>query len=145
MEELVRVAKTLRTEHDFCGYIHLKTIPDASQELIDEAGRWLARGLPVLAFAEALFDKAPAAPDRTDAAAVLGRIAAGAALGAYVLRPSRILGAIVGGAAAAAATYVSFAVRSVATRRGRSPGMVAGLLEDGLVATAGSRLAHALP
>jgi predicted DNA-binding helix-hairpin-helix protein len=29
MEQLVRVAKLLREEHDFRGYIHLKTIPDA--------------------------------------------------------------------------------------------------------------------
>jgi predicted DNA-binding helix-hairpin-helix protein len=38
MERLVRVAKKLRTEHKFNGYIHLKTIPGASQELIREAG-----------------------------------------------------------------------------------------------------------
>ncbi|HVF40810.1 MAG TPA: putative DNA modification/repair radical SAM protein [Gemmatimonadaceae bacterium] len=43
MEHLVRVAKTLRVEHGFQGYIHLKTIPEASQELIDEAGRWADR------------------------------------------------------------------------------------------------------
>jgi predicted DNA-binding helix-hairpin-helix protein len=29
MEQLVRVARTLRTTHDFQGYIHLKTIPHA--------------------------------------------------------------------------------------------------------------------
>ena len=29
----------LREEHDFRGYIHLKTIPDAAPELIEEAGR----------------------------------------------------------------------------------------------------------
>lgn len=38
MEQLVRVAKTLRQDHDFRGYIHLKTIPDAAPELIAEAG-----------------------------------------------------------------------------------------------------------
>ena len=43
MEQLVRVAKTLRTEHGFAGYIHLKTIPEASPELIAEAGRWADR------------------------------------------------------------------------------------------------------
>ncbi|KAG9592612.1 hypothetical protein KCV01_g11033, partial [Aureobasidium melanogenum] len=43
MEQLVRVARTLRTEHRFGGYIHLKTIPDASPELIDAAGRWADR------------------------------------------------------------------------------------------------------
>jgi putative DNA modification/repair radical SAM protein len=39
MEEIVRVARSLRQEHDFRGYIHLKAIPGASQDLIDEAGR----------------------------------------------------------------------------------------------------------
>ncbi|WP_414674472.1 putative DNA modification/repair radical SAM protein [Luteibacter sp.] len=43
MEQLVRVARTLRTEHRFAGYIHLKTIPDAAPELIDAAGRWADR------------------------------------------------------------------------------------------------------
>ena len=43
MEQLVRVARTLRTEHQFAGYIHLKTIPEASPELIIEAGRWADR------------------------------------------------------------------------------------------------------
>ncbi|MFN7174952.1 MAG: putative DNA modification/repair radical SAM protein [Thermaurantiacus tibetensis] len=43
MEELVRVARTLREEHDFRGYIHLKTIPDASPELVREAGLYADR------------------------------------------------------------------------------------------------------
>jgi predicted DNA-binding helix-hairpin-helix protein len=43
MERLVRVARTLRTAHDFQGYIHLKTIPHASPELLAEAGRWADR------------------------------------------------------------------------------------------------------
>ena len=32
MEQLIRVAKLLRQEHQFRGYIHLKTIPDAAPE-----------------------------------------------------------------------------------------------------------------
>ena len=43
MEDLVRVAKALRTEHDFRGYIHLKTIPGASEDLVAEAGRYADR------------------------------------------------------------------------------------------------------
>jgi predicted DNA-binding helix-hairpin-helix protein len=38
MEEMVRVAKSLRLDHDFRGYIHLKLIPEASPELAAEAG-----------------------------------------------------------------------------------------------------------
>jgi putative DNA modification/repair radical SAM protein len=43
MEQLVRVARTLREQHDFRGYIHLKTIPDASPELLAAAGRYADR------------------------------------------------------------------------------------------------------
>ena len=38
MEQIVEVARILREEHDFRGYIHLKTIPDADPELIYAAG-----------------------------------------------------------------------------------------------------------
>ncbi len=43
MEQLVRVAKELRTVHDFRGYIHLKTIPDADPALIEQAGLYADR------------------------------------------------------------------------------------------------------
>src|SRR5262245_28470672 len=43
MADLVRVAKCLREEHAFHGYIHLKTIPGASPELLAEAGRYADR------------------------------------------------------------------------------------------------------
>jgi putative DNA modification/repair radical SAM protein len=39
MEQLVEVARSLRDDHDFRGYIHLKTIPDADPELVAAAGR----------------------------------------------------------------------------------------------------------
>ena len=43
MERLVRVAKDLRTVHRFNGYIHLKSIPGSSQELVHEAGLYADR------------------------------------------------------------------------------------------------------
>jgi putative DNA modification/repair radical SAM protein len=43
MEQVNKVARTLREVHQFRGYIHLKTIPEASPELIAEAGRWADR------------------------------------------------------------------------------------------------------
>ena len=43
MERLVRVAKKLRTEHNFNGYIHLKTIPGCSDELMSQAGAYANR------------------------------------------------------------------------------------------------------
>ena len=43
MERLVEVARCLREDHRFAGYIHLKTIPDASPELLAAAGRYADR------------------------------------------------------------------------------------------------------
>lgn len=43
MERLMRIAKKLRTEHGFNGYIHLKAIPGASPELLKEAGLYADR------------------------------------------------------------------------------------------------------
>ncbi|MEO5754586.1 MAG: putative DNA modification/repair radical SAM protein, partial [Chthoniobacterales bacterium] len=43
MEQVIQVARTLRVDHQFRGYIHLKTIPEASPALIEEAGRWADR------------------------------------------------------------------------------------------------------
>ena len=43
MEEMVRVAKSLRIDHDFRGYIHLKVIPEASPALVNEAALYADR------------------------------------------------------------------------------------------------------
>ncbi|GAA0621037.1 putative DNA modification/repair radical SAM protein [Brevundimonas kwangchunensis] len=43
MEQLVLVARKLREEHDFRGYIHLKLIPEADPRLIEEAGLYADR------------------------------------------------------------------------------------------------------
>ena len=43
MEQMVEVARSLREDHDFRGYIHLKTIPEADPELVRQAGLWADR------------------------------------------------------------------------------------------------------
>jgi len=43
MERLIQVAKKLRNEENFNGYIHLKSIPGASDELMREAGLYADR------------------------------------------------------------------------------------------------------
>ena len=43
MEQLVHIARQLREVHNFRGYIHLKTIPDADPALIAAAGRYADR------------------------------------------------------------------------------------------------------
>lgn len=43
MEQLIEVARSLREEHRFGGYIHLKAAPGASPELLKRAGRYADR------------------------------------------------------------------------------------------------------
>jgi len=43
MERMVRVVKDLRTTHRFNGYIHLKSIPGCSRELVEEGGLYADR------------------------------------------------------------------------------------------------------
>ena len=43
MEQLVEVARKLRVEHDFRGYIHLKLIPEADPRLVEQAGLYADR------------------------------------------------------------------------------------------------------
>ncbi|MFW5780770.1 MAG: putative DNA modification/repair radical SAM protein, partial [Bacillota bacterium] len=43
MQNLMQAVKLLRTEYNFRGYIHLKTIPGADRELIDYTARWVDR------------------------------------------------------------------------------------------------------
>ena len=43
MEQIVEVARSLREDHGFRGYIHLKTIPDADPELVHQAGLYADR------------------------------------------------------------------------------------------------------
>src|SRR3954464_8240978 len=43
MEQLILVAKKLRRDHGFQGYIHLKSIPEARPWLIEQAGLWADR------------------------------------------------------------------------------------------------------
>ena len=43
MEQMVEVARSLREDHGFGGYIHLKAIPGATKALLDAAGKWADR------------------------------------------------------------------------------------------------------
>lgn len=43
MEQVIEVARRLREQQGFRGYIHLKTIPNASEELVLRAGRYADR------------------------------------------------------------------------------------------------------
>jgi putative DNA modification/repair radical SAM protein len=43
MERMIRVVKELRVTHRYNGYIHMKSIPGASPELVNEAGKYADR------------------------------------------------------------------------------------------------------
>ena len=43
MAEMVEIARRLRIDHAYQGYIHLKTIPEASDELVEQAGLYADR------------------------------------------------------------------------------------------------------
>jgi putative DNA modification/repair radical SAM protein len=43
MEQMMLVAKRLRQDHGFAGYIHLKAIPEANPWLVEQAGLWADR------------------------------------------------------------------------------------------------------
>ena len=75
MERLVRVAKLLREEHQFGGYIHLKAVPGASADLLRQAGRFADRLSANLELATAA-DLARLAPEkkREDVDAAMGTI-----------------------------------------------------------------------
>ena len=48
MAEMVEIARRLRIDHAYQGYIHLKTIPEASDELVEQAGLYADRlSIPV--------------------------------------------------------------------------------------------------
>ncbi|AUX40698.1 biotin synthase [Sorangium cellulosum] len=64
MEQLVAVARSLREEHGFGGYIHLKAAPGVSPELLDAAGRYADR-LSVNVELPTQRDLAALAPEKT--------------------------------------------------------------------------------
>lgn len=111
---------------------------------------WLAEDLvaitlSALALGELVADKLPAAPDRTETGALLGRGAIGGLLGAIAAGPDdRALGAAVGAAAALAASYAAWFLRREAGRATLVPDPVLALAEDAMAITAARELAKEL-
>ncbi|TFG81696.1 MAG: putative DNA modification/repair radical SAM protein [Spirochaetales bacterium] len=66
MERLVAVARTLRTRERFNGYLHLKAIPGACDQLVMEAARWADRVSVNIELPSAA-SLATVAPDKTPA------------------------------------------------------------------------------
>jgi uncharacterized membrane protein len=110
----------------------------------------------ILAGGELLADKLPFMPDRTDPPSLAGRFLAGAMCGAAVSSDRKrngflrirsrhkskemLIGAIVGGTAALAATYAGFQYR----KHVKLPAVMAALLEDGVAVGVGAAVISTL-
>ncbi len=103
----------------------------------------VSAALQLLMVGEMIGDKMPFAPSRTSAPALLGRALSGALVGAALFasaerRPAS--GAVLGVLSAIAAAYVGEGLRLKGTEKLGVPDPVLGLLEDGIVLFAGTRL-----
>ena len=124
---------------------HLVTDPTVPHGALDDLlSRPAApRVLGIASAAEHVADKLPFIPARTDPAPLAARIAAGAVCGWVIARragESAATGAVVGGLAAAAATFAAYHLRRALISQG-VPDVAAALLEDvGAVALAEAAL-----
>lgn len=103
-----------------------------------------SRVMPLLAVGEMVMDKMPGTHERMFPPVLLLRLVSGAAVGIAVAKQKEqpvLSFAVVGAAAALASSFALHAVREFATRKLRIPHLIAGLMEDALVATLGKQLA----
>ncbi|MBH8568484.1 DUF4126 family protein [Microvirga sp. STS02] len=102
-----------------------------------------AQILKALAAGEMVVDKLPTTPNRTAPPVLLGRLLAGSLVGAawYKSRHgSALSGGVLGGLAAVAATFVSFALRTGISQQTDTPIALVGVGEDALVVGSGAAL-----
>lgn len=105
----------------------------------------IARALQIAALGELLVDKMPWAPARVQPVSLAVRAASGALAGAALTPRTRRVGALLGGLAAVAATWLVYRARRAATRSAGVPNVVAGLIEDAVAIGVGSRFVSVLP
>jgi len=114
---------------------HLATDPTVTHGVVDDllSRPTAPRLLTAASAAEHVADKLSFIPPRTDPAPLAGRIAAGALCGYVIARragESAVTGAIVGGLAAAAATFAAYHLRRALTTDARLPDLPVALAED---------------
>jgi hypothetical protein len=106
----------------------------------------LAKVLAALALLELIGDKIPGIPNRTDAGPLVGRVVAGAAIGATVAHAAdrdRITGAIVGAVFAFIGAHVSFRARRALSHQ--LPPTAAAAIEDAAILSIARLGARGLP
>ena len=99
--------------------------------------------LKVMAAGEMVMDKLPNTPDRIAPPALLGRLLSGALVGAAWYKShhgSVVSGGVLGGLAAVAATFVSYALRTGISKQTGVPVALVGVGEDVLVVGSGAAL-----
>lgn len=109
---------------------------------------FVATGLKLAAGSEMLADKMPGMPDRIAPPVLLGRLLAGALVGATWYksrRGSSATGAVVGGLGAVVATFISFGLRKGISAQSGVPIAAVGVGEDALVLGSGAALLRSLP
>ena len=102
-----------------------------------------ATALKIMAAGELVADKLPATPNRIAPPVLLGRLLSGALVGAawYKSRHgSALSGGVLGGLAAVAATFVSYALRIGISKQTDTPVALVGVGEDALVVAGGAAL-----
>ena len=102
-----------------------------------------AKLLKVMAAGEMVVDKLPSTPNRTAPPVLLGRLLSGALVGAawYKSRHgSALSGGLLGGLAAVAATFVTYALRTGISKQSGVPVALVGVGEDALVVAGGAAL-----
>ena len=102
--------------------------------------------LKVVAAGEMVADKLPSTPNRTAPPVLLGRLVAGALVGAawYKSRHGSALGGgLVGGLTAVAATFASYALRTGISQQTDTPIALVGVGEDAAVLAGGTALIRA--
>jgi len=103
----------------------------------------VATVLKVLSVTELIADKLPSTPNRTEPAGVAARCLSGALTGATIYKAiggKALTGAVIGGAAAIAATYGSYHMRKSIGKANHIADPVIGAIEDALVIGAGISL-----
>lgn len=114
---------------------HLATDPTVPHGIVDDllSRPQASRLLTAASAAEHVADKLPITPPRIEPAPLAGRIASGALCGFVLARragESEATGALVGGLAAAAASFAAYHLRRALTRKAGLPDLPIALVED---------------